>query len=110
VVQDVFLGCHCDAALVSRDHQPIGMVTLDEVKKVPQDQRGYIKVEQIMTREPLYSISPEDDLNTAMRILAQHNLKLLLVLKSGELVGLVNRVDIMRHLEITRELSMRRGR
>jgi Zn-dependent protease/CBS domain-containing protein len=107
VVRDVFLGCHCDAALVSKDHQPLGMVTVDEVKKVPQDQWVYTAVEQIMVREPLYNVSPEDDLNTAMRLLVQYNLKQLLVLKSGELVGIVNRSDIMRHLEVTQELSVR---
>jgi CBS domain-containing protein len=106
-VRTVFLGCHCDAALVSTDHQTMGMVTLDDVKKIPQEQWPHTSVEQIMTREPLYSVSPEDDLNTAMRLLAQYNLKQILVLKSGELVGVVNHADIMRHLEITQELSVK---
>jgi len=108
VVHDAFLQCHCRAVPVSNNHQPIGIVTLDDVKKVHKDKWAYTPAEQIMTREPLYSVSPEDDLNTAMRLLAQHNLNQLLVLKEGELVGMVNRADIIRHLEISQELGMKR--
>lgn len=61
-----------------------------------------------MTREPLYSVSPEDDLNTVMRLLAEHNLNQLLVLKDGELMGMVYRADVIRHFEISRELGMQR--
>jgi len=60
-----------------------------------------------MTREPVYSVSPEDDLSTAMRLLAQHDLNQLLVLKDGELVGMINRADIIRHLQLSQELGMK---
>ncbi len=108
VVHETFLQCHCRAAPVSNNYRPIGIVTLDDIKKVHKDKWAYTAAEQIMTREPLYSVSPEDDLNTVMRLLAQHNLNQLLVLKEGGLVGLVNRADIIRYLEISQELGMQR--
>jgi Zn-dependent protease/CBS domain-containing protein len=105
LVRDVFLRYHCRAAVVSNNNQTIGILTVDDIKKVHKDKWGYTTVEQIMTREPLYSVSPEDDFNTLMRLFARHNIKQLLVLKAGELVGLVDRADVVRHLEITQELS-----
>jgi CBS domain-containing protein len=108
VINDAFLQCHCRAVPVSNDHRPIGIVTLDDVKKVHKDKWAYTSAEQIMTREPLYSVSPEDDLNTVMRLLAEHNLNQLLVLKDGELMGMVYRADVIRHFEISRELGMQR--
>ena len=40
-----------------------------------------------MTREPLYSVTPEDDLNSAMKLIAQHELNQVLVLHDGTLAG-----------------------
>ncbi len=108
VVHEAFLQCHCRAVPVSIDRRPVGIITLDDVKKVSKDRWAYTSAEQIMTRQPLHSVSPEDDLNTVARLLAQHSVNQLLVLRGGELVGLVNRADIIRHLELSQELGMQR--
>lgn len=110
LVHNTFLQCRCRAAPVAYDNRTIGIVTLDDVKKVHKDKWLYTTVESIMTRQPLYSVSPEDDLNTAMKLLAQHELNQLLVLSDGHLAGLITRGDIIRQLQLSQELGMKTKR
>ncbi len=107
VVHNAFLQCHCRAVPVTNDSRAIGIVTLDDVKKVGKDRWAYTSAEQIMTKEPLYSVSPEDDLSTALNLLSQHEINQLLVLKDGELAGLITRADIIRYLQMSQELGMK---
>jgi CBS domain-containing protein len=60
-----------------------------------------------MTREPLYSVAPEDDLNSAMKLIAQHDLNQVLVLDQGQCVGILSRADIIRHLQVSQELGVK---
>jgi Zn-dependent protease/CBS domain-containing protein len=107
LVHKAFLQCHCRAAPVSYDSGVVGIVTLDDVKKIHKDRWTYTPVEAIMTREPIYSVSPEDDLNAAMQLLTRHDLNQLLVLQNGKLAGLITRSDILQHLQMSQELGVR---
>jgi Zn-dependent protease/CBS domain-containing protein len=106
VVHDAFLACHCRAVPVVADGRPVGIITLDDVKKVGKDRWASTPAQEIMTREPLHTVSPEDDLNTVARLLAVRNVNQLPVVKNGELVGMVNRADIIRHLEVSQALGV----
>ncbi len=61
-----------------------------------------------MTPEPLHVIEPETDLNTAMRLIAQHNVNQVLVLHDGQLVGMLSRADIIHHLQFSQDLGIKR--
>ncbi len=61
-----------------------------------------------MTREPLYSVGTNDDLSYALKLLGEHGLNQLPVLQDGRLMGLLNRSDIIRYLQFSQELSLRR--
>ncbi|GAJ08537.1 unnamed protein product [marine sediment metagenome] len=49
----------------------------------------------------------DDDLNQALKLLVRHDLNQLLVLKEGQLVGFLNRADIIRYLQLSQELGMK---
>jgi tRNA nucleotidyltransferase (CCA-adding enzyme) len=91
---------------ISRDNQVVGIVTITDVQELPQDSWAQTPVEKIMTRQPLYSVTPEDDLDSAMKLIAQHDLNQVLVLSQGKLAGMVSRVDIIRYLQLNQELSI----
>ena len=55
-----------------------------------------------------YSVTLDDDLNSAMTLMAEHDLNQVLVLQQGQLVGLLSRADIIRHLQLSQELGMKR--
>jgi len=107
VVRDIFLQRRRRAAAVYQDDRLVGIVTITDVKGLPQQKWTQTPVGEIMTREPLYSVGMDDDLNLALKLLARHDLNQLLVLKEGQLVGFLNRADIIRYLQLSQELGMK---
>ncbi len=108
VVRDIFRQRYRRAVPVCDDGRPVGVVTITDVRELPQEKWAYTPVEQIMTRQPLYSVTPEDDLNSAMKLLAQHDLNQVLVINEGQCVGLLSRADIISYLQLSQELKMNR--
>jgi len=110
VIWRIFLQDRRRAVPICQDDRLVGIVTLTDVKEVPQPKWSQTSVAEIMTRQPLYRVTPEDDLNSAMRLIAQHDINQVLVLHEGRLVGLLNRADIIRHLQLSQELGMKSKR
>jgi len=109
VVHGIFQQRFRRAVPVCQDNQPVGIVTITDVKGLPQEKWAETPVEQIMTRPPLYSVTPEDDLNTAMKLIAQHDLNQVLVLSQGQCAGLLSRADVIRYLQLSQELRIKSG-
>ncbi len=105
LVWGIFRQRHGRAVPVCDGNRLVGIVTLTDVKELPQESWAKTTVEAIMTREPLYTVSPEDDLNSAMKLIAQHDINQVLVLKDGQCAGLLSRADIIRHLQFRQELG-----
>jgi Zn-dependent protease len=108
MVRNVFDMRHGRAVPVCRDDRLVGIVTITDVKKTPRDRWVDTPVEQIMTRDPLYTVAPEDNVNTAMKLLMQHDINQVLVKQDGKCAGLLSRADILNHLQFTQELGLRR--
>jgi len=107
VVWDIFRQRHRRAVPICQDGNPVGIVTITDVKELSQEKWAQTPVKEIMTRAPLYSVTPEDDLNTALKLIAQHDLNQVLVLSQGKCVGLLSRADIIRHLQFSQELGVK---
>ncbi len=88
----------------------LGIVTLADVRRVPQEQWENTPVQQIMTASPLESVNQEDDLNNALRVLAQKGLNQIPVMNDGQLVGLLSRADVIRYLQTRQELGVKPNR
>ncbi len=108
MVKNVFNMRHGRAVPVCQNEKLVGIVTITDVKKVPQESWAVTPVEQIMTRDPLYTVSPEDNVNTAMKLLVQHDINQVLVKQGEKCAGLLSRADIINHLHFTQELGLRR--
>lgn len=107
VVRAIFLQGRRRAVPVCQDDRLVGIVTLTDVKELAQTKWAQTPVAEIMTRQPLYHVIPDDDLNSAMRMIAQHDINQVLVLSEGRLVGLLNRADIIRHLQLSQDLGLK---
>lgn len=83
-----------------------GIVTVTDVKELPQDKWEETPVREIMSREPLHRISPEDDLNTALRLITKHDVNQVLVTEGTRCAGIVNRADILSYLQLSQELGL----
>jgi len=56
---------------------------------------GARKVDEIMSREPI-TVAPNEPITQACRLLAQHHVKRLPVVRDDKLVGIVGRADLVR--------------
>lgn len=108
MVNNIFTQRHGRAVPVCQDSQLIGIVTITDTKGIPQDRWATTPVEQIMTREPLYTVSPEDNLNTVLKLIAQHDINQVLIRQQGQCAGLLSRADIIRYLQFSQELGLRK--
>ena len=109
LVQEWLLGRRRRALPVWEDGRLAGIVTLTDVKGLPQERWSQVRVAEIMSRHPIYSVEPEDDLETALRLLAEHDINQLLVVQGGLLVGLLSRADIIRYLQLRQELGIKQA-
>lgn len=106
VVHDIFLQHGRRAVPVCSGDRIVGIATLTDVKGVPQDQWTSTPVENIMTKEPIYYVKENDDLNAALKLLADHGLNQVVVLREGKLAGMISRADIIRYLQVQQELGV----
>jgi CBS domain-containing protein len=86
----------------------IGLVTISDVKKLPQERWRSTPVRSIMTPVPLKTLSPTAELRQALRLLAEEELNQAPVVHAGRLVGMLNRSDVMRYLQLRDALGIRR--
>jgi CBS domain-containing protein len=108
MVESIFTRRHGRAVPVCREGRLEGIATITDIKKIPQNRWGETPVEQIMTREPLYAVSPEDNLYTAMKLIAQYDINQVLIRQQEQCAGLLSRADIIHHLQVTQELGLPR--
>lgn len=79
----------------------IGLVTLDDIRKVSREEWISTAVSQIMTpANQLVTITPQEDAAEALLKLKQYDIRQLPVLSNNRLVGLLRRQDIIRWLQI----------
>lgn len=87
---------------VEQDGVLLGLVSFDDVRKVPREQWPYTQVGQVMTpASQLSTLPPEAGAEKALEELSKREVEQLPVLDHlGHLLGLVRRKDLMRWLTL----------
>lgn len=103
-VQDLLEGYalrhHCSAfPVVDSLGDPVGLVTLSNIKRVPADQRGVVRVEDIARSMDQVPVARPDErlVDVVGRLSADGNRAL--VIEQGRLVGILTSTDITSALE-----------
>ena len=107
LVQTVFIQKNKRTIPVTDGDNLVGVVTISDIKGLPQEQWPVTPVSQIMHREPIHTVKPEDDLNAAMKLMAQYDLNQIPVLGQGKLVGVLTRADVINYLHLSQELNIK---
>lgn len=82
-----------------------GLVTLSDIRDVPVEERSRVAVTSIMKRAPdVATAAPDDPLEAALQRMVSDDVSQLVVLENGEIVGMIGRGDVLRVLEVSREL------
>jgi Zn-dependent protease/CBS domain-containing protein len=101
LVYDFMLGTDERAFPVLEEGKLAGLVTIEDVRKVPRDAWPSTSVAQIMTpADKLSVISPRQDASEALHELSRRDVRQLPVVENGKLVGLLRRRDIVRWLRL----------
>ncbi len=94
--------------LVVRDHEePVGLVTLREIKGVPPAERANTPIGQVMLpRERLRSVREDTSLRQALRLMREAGVSQLPVLDGGDrLVGVLTRERLLQVVQNQLELA-----
>lgn len=93
---------------VAQDGRIVGLVTLSDVKHLPEREWDRDSVGAIMTRPPLKTVGPSESVTKALQMLVGQDVNQLLVIDAdGTLQGILSRGDVMRFLQMRGELGMR---
>jgi Zn-dependent protease/predicted transcriptional regulator len=107
LVQTIFIQKRKRAVPVVDGDNLVGVVTISDIKGLPQEKWSMTPVLQVMHREPIHALKPEDDLNAAMKLIAQYDLNQIPVLNQGKLVGMLTRADVINYLQLSQELNIK---
>jgi CBS domain-containing protein len=106
LVRECFIKRGCRAAPVVDEGRLIGIVSLSDVRRLPQTDWPATAVAAVMTREPLHTISPGEGVEVALRLLAEKDINQAIVVDGGEVVGLIGREGLMRFVRMRREFRL----
>jgi Zn-dependent protease/CBS domain-containing protein len=82
----------------------MGIVCLDDIRRLPGELRSARLVSEIMTpRSEIRTIHPDDDAYEALMTISRNSVRQLVVMDGDEMFGLVRRRDIIRFLQIQSE-------
>lgn len=101
LVHDHILGTDERAFPVVADDRLLGMICLDDVRRVPRVAWETTTVAQAMTpADKLVVVTPQEDAGAAVEALSRQQVNQLPVLQDGRLVGLLTQRDILRWLQL----------
>ncbi|MHB8597122.1 MAG: site-2 protease family protein [Ktedonobacteraceae bacterium] len=110
LVHEYFIPQGLRSALVMQGDQLAGLVTLSDIRHVPQDQWPQTPVGYIMIPlERLHTVTPDQQLNDVLPLMTGRDVNQLPVVQDGRLVGILSRDAIMRYLEVRRDQHLDRA-
>ncbi|MFH0849032.1 MAG: site-2 protease family protein [archaeon] len=84
----------------------VGILTLEDVRKVPESDRTRIQVKEIMTLiANVETTHPEETAADALMRLSRRDVGRLPVVQNGKLVGIITRSDLMHVIKLRTELQ-----
>jgi len=86
--------------------QLIGLVCLDDVRKVPRRDWDTTRVRDIMTpMRQVAVVAPDEDAGEAFAVLTGRDVNQVPVVQDGHLVGMLRRRDVLRWLQLHADLA-----
>ncbi len=105
VAEDVLLQQNRHSVPVA-DGRVLGMVTVGDIGRVPRERRSTTPISEVMNGGGhVVTVSPGDSLRDAMEALRGGDFEQIPVVEDGRLVGLLTRGDVMRAIQLRRQLD-----
>ncbi|MEO8046098.1 MAG: site-2 protease family protein [Nitrospirota bacterium] len=111
LVQEHILRMGRRCFLVLQNGRLEGLITLHQVKAVPQERWSDSVVAQAMTPiDRLQAVAPETPLTDVLGVMEQHDVNQVPVTQAGQLLGMITRDHLLRVLTANAELGAHKGR
>lgn len=106
LVRAHILGGHARCFVVMAGGDFAGIVTLTDVRRVPQEQWATTSVFRAMTpASQIHTVGPLDSLTDVLRLMAMHDINQLPVMQGRDLAGMLDRGDVMRFIQVRRDFG-----
>jgi Zn-dependent protease len=87
--------------VAAADGRLLGLVCLDDLRRVPRDHWPALRVDAIMTPvAKLHALTPDAAAERALELMAHHDIDQIPIMRGDALVGLVRRRDIVKWLAL----------
>ncbi|MBI5326799.1 MAG: site-2 protease family protein [Deltaproteobacteria bacterium] len=107
VVEKYFFGYHFAGFPVVSDGQITGMLTLNNVRIIPQQEWNTTLVKDVMNKiSPDAILRPEDSAMDALSRMINLDTGRVIVMDGGKIVGIITRRDIMKLMEFKADLGI----
>lgn len=94
------------AFIVYENDTMVGLVTIDDIRKLDTEARAHTTIKDIMTpSQKLIVIAPEEEASDAFERLQSEDIRQLPVVNGNRIVGLLRRKDIIRWLQLQSHLG-----
>jgi len=106
LVQEHILRMGRRCFLVSQNGRLEGLITLHQVKAIPQERWNDSVVAQAMTPiDRLRAVTPETPITEVLRVMEQHDVNQVPVTQDGRLLGMITRDHLLRVLSANLEMG-----
>jgi Zn-dependent protease/CBS domain-containing protein len=106
LVSDYVMARNVRGLPVMQNGDLVGIITLNDIKDVPQHDWPARTVGEVMTpRDKLVTATPTTSLKTVVKAMSDNDIHQLPVLQDGKLVGLLTRNAVIRALQLQQELG-----
>jgi len=110
LVQEHILRMGRRCFLVSQNGRLEGLITLHQVKAVPQERWNDSVVAEAMTPiDRLHAVAPERPITEVLRVMEQHDVNQVPVTQDGRLLGMITRDHLLRVLSANLELGVHKA-
>jgi CBS domain-containing protein len=84
-----------------------GLITLQNVRDVPREQRRGLTTDQVMTRiEGLVRVHPDDDLWSVLQKMDERDVNQVPVMDNGSFLGMITRERLLHDIRLRAELGV----
>jgi Zn-dependent protease/CBS domain-containing protein len=106
MVDNFFMHYRHQAYPVVRGAEPVGLVTLEQVRRVPRDDWATRTVADVMTPAAGIVVAPDTPINLMLEQMHAAGAYRVLVVGGGALLGIISSSDIASWIRHTRELDL----
>ena len=107
VVREEVLGAGRRCFVVTDAGRMVGLLTLHEIKAVPQEQWATVTAGHVMTpAEKVTTVGPKADLLTTLEKMDDADVAQMPVVEAGELLGMIAREQVLHYVRVRAELGV----